>query len=231
MIFKKIHLLSSLPFFLIIFTLVFVSLTFAQNNSQDKDKTKNDDTVKVEKSSQPTKDIEKKDNPIVLLETSMGNIKIELFQKEAPISVKNFLTYAKEKFYDGTIFHRVISNFMIQGGGFTSDMKKKSTHPPIKNEAINKISNSKGSLAMARTGVVDSATSQFFINLKNNFFLDHKNTSQAGYGYCVFGQVIEGMNVVEQIGKVPTTTKNRSKDVPATPVIIKSVRLITKGEK
>lgn len=173
-------------------------------------------------------DFQKVNNPIVLIETSMGKIKVELFQNEAPITVKNFLEYINEKFYDGTIFHRVISNFMIQGGGFTPEMDRKSTNPPIKNEATNKISNTKWTIAMARTNVVDSATSQFFINLKDNLFLNHKNESRQGFGYCVFGKVIEGMNVVDKIGSVPTTSKGHYRDVPATPVTIKSIRLIQK---
>jgi len=172
------------------------------------------------------KDAEQSKNPIVLMETSMGKIKIELFQKEASITVKNFLDYTKEKFFDGTIFHRVVPNFVIQGGGFTPDMAKKPTRQPIINEATNKISNTIGTLAMARTGVIDSATSQFFINLKDNRFLDHKNETKQGYGYCIFGKVIEGMDVVTEIGQVSTIMKNHHRDVPVDPVMIKSVRLI-----
>ena len=172
------------------------------------------------------KDAEQSKNPIVLMETSMGKIKIELFQKEAPVTVKNFLDYTKEKFFDGTIFHRVVPNFVIQAGGFTPDMAKKPTRQPVKNEATNKISNTIGTLAMARTGVIDSATSQFFINLKDNHFLDHRNETKQGYGYCVFGKVSEGMDVVSKIGQVSTAMKNQHRDVPVDPVIIKSVRLI-----
>ncbi len=165
-------------------------------------------------------------NPVVLINTSMGNIKVELFQKEAPITVKNFLDYVNEDFYNGTIFHRVISGFMIQGGGFIPDMTQKPTKEPIKNEATNKISNSAGTIAMARTQIVDSATSQFYINLVDNLQLDHKNETMRGYGYCVFGKVIEGMDVVEKIGGVPTTSKGHYRDVPVTPVLIKSIRLM-----
>ncbi len=172
------------------------------------------------------KDVEQSKNPIVLMETSMGKIKIELFQKEAPVTVKNFLDYTKEKFFTGTIFHRVVPKFVIQAGGFTPDMGKKPTRQPIKNEATNKISNTIGTLAMARTGVIDSATSQFFINLKDNHFLDHRNETKQGYGYCVFGKVIEGMDVVTKIGQVSTAMKTQHRDVPVDPVIIKSVRLI-----
>ncbi|MGA1875531.1 MAG: peptidylprolyl isomerase [bacterium] len=165
-------------------------------------------------------------NPMVLMETSLGRIKVELFIKEAPETVKNFLSYVKEKFYDGTIFHRVVPNFVIQGGGFTADMVQKPTHPAIKNEAAKRIKNTTGTVAMARTSEVDSATSQFFINLKDNMFLDHKDETGPGYGYCVFGKVIEGMDVVMNIGKVSTTTKGFHRDVPVTPVFIKSIRLL-----
>src|SRR3972149_5036622 len=135
-------------------------------------------------------------NPVVLMETSSGNIKIELDQKNAPISVKNFLSYVDDKFYDGTIFHRVIENFMIQGGGFTSDMQQKQTKAQIKNEASNGLKNKMGTLAMARTMVVDSATAQFFINVVDNDFLDYRDNSPQGYGYAVFGKGGEGMDVV-----------------------------------
>jgi cyclophilin family peptidyl-prolyl cis-trans isomerase len=165
-------------------------------------------------------------NPVVLMETSLGSVKIELFQKEAPVSVKNFLDYVSEGFYDGTIFHRVVPNFVIQGGGFTEDMTKKPTRIPIKNEAKNGISNTRGTVAMARTAIVNSATSQFFINLKDNFFLNHQDDSDRGYGYCVFGRVIEAMDVVDMIGRVPTTRKPRYENVPVDPVIIKSIRVL-----
>lgn len=165
-------------------------------------------------------------NPKVLIETSMGNIKVELFKKEAPISVKNFLDYASEKFYEGTIFHRVIPNFVIQGGGFTPDMNMKHTRPSIKNEAANALSNQRGTLSMARTQVVDSATSQFYINLKDNKLLDHRDDTPGGFGYCVFGRVVEGMDVVDKIAGVQTSTKGRYSNVPVTPVLINSVRVI-----
>src|SRR3972149_8867242 len=136
------------------------------------------------------------------METSLGNIKIELDQAKAPITVKNFLSYVDEKFYDGTIFHRVIGNFMIQGGGFTADMQQKRVKAPIKNEAGNGLKNMTGTMAMARTNVVDSATAQFFINVVDNDFLDHQNTTSQGFGYAVFGKVIQGMDVVEKIKAV-----------------------------
>jgi len=164
-------------------------------------------------------------NPIVVMETSMGTIEIELYQDKAPITVKNFLKYAEEKFYDGTIFHRVIQNFMIQGGGFTVDMQRKETHDPIKNEATNGLKNERGTIAMARTSVIDSATSQFFINVKDNFFLNHKSDSPDEYGYAVFGKVVKGMDVVDKINSVKTGKKGRYQDVPIEPVVIKSIRL------
>jgi cyclophilin family peptidyl-prolyl cis-trans isomerase len=164
-------------------------------------------------------------NPIVVIQTSKGTIKVELDKQKAPISVDNFVAYANEKFYDGTIFHRVIPTFMIQGGGFDKDMKQKSTKPPIKNEAGNGLQNKRGTIAMARTGVVDSATAQFFINVKDNDFLNHRDDSQQGYGYAVFGKVIEGMDVVDKIKDVKTGNKGGFQDVPVETVIIESVRV------
>lgn len=165
-------------------------------------------------------------NPIVIMETSMGNIKIELFSKEAPVTVKNFIDYVQSGFYENTIFHRVIPNFMIQGGGFTADMKQKPTRTPIKNEASNGLKNKRGTIAMARTMIVDSATSQFFINHKDNPFLDYRDNSMQGFGYAVFGKVIDGMDVVDAIAKVKTGTKMGHQDVPLTPVVIKSIKLV-----
>lgn len=164
-------------------------------------------------------------NPVVVIKTSKGTIEAELFAGKAPISVQNFLAYTKDGFYDGTIFHRVIPSFMIQGGGFTADMQKKKTLPPIVNEATNGLKNEPGTLAMARTNIVDSATSQFFINTKNNTFLNHKNDKPSGYGYAVFGKVTKGMDVVQSIEDVVTGTRDGMRDVPVTPVIIESVTL------
>jgi peptidyl-prolyl cis-trans isomerase A (cyclophilin A) len=164
-------------------------------------------------------------NPIVLIDTSMGLIEVELLQDKAPITVKNFLTYVSEKHYDGTIFHRVIDNFMIQGGGMTPDMKEKPTHDPIKNEAGNGLKNVRGSLAMARTPVVDSATAQFFINVKDNPFLDHKDDSVSKFGYAVFGKVVAGMDVVDKIKAVKTGAKAPHENVPVEPITIKSIQL------
>ena len=174
------------------------------------------------------------ENPVVVIETSMGTIKVELYEDKAPITVKNFLAYTDDKFFDDTIFHRVIGkenkgdDFMIQGGGFTADMNQKKTKGQIKNEATNGLKNDRGTLAMARTGVVDSATAQFFINLKDNDFLNHKDTSTRGFGYCVFGKVTEGMEVVDKIKAVKTTNKGGMDDVPVEAVTIKSVKRATK---
>jgi len=163
-------------------------------------------------------------NPKVVLETSKGKIVIELYLQKAPETVVNFLDYVDAEFYDGTIFHRVIPNFMIQGGGFTSDMKRKPGRGPIKNEADRGLKNEPGIIAMARTGDPHSATAQFFINTANNDFLNHKNKTQQGWGYAAFGKVIEGLDVVDAISAVKTTKRGRSRDVPVEPVVIKSVR-------
>jgi peptidyl-prolyl cis-trans isomerase A (cyclophilin A) len=165
-------------------------------------------------------------NPVVLMETSLGNVKLELLTKEAPISVKNFLDYVKSGFYDGTVYHRVISNFMIQGGGFTADLNQKQTNPPIKNEADNGLKNLRGTLAMARTMVVDSATAQFFINVVDNGTLNQRDKTQQGYGYAVFGKVSEGMDVVDKIAAVRTGIQKGFRDVPETPVVIKSMKVL-----
>lgn len=163
-------------------------------------------------------------NPVVLMETSQGNIKLELFEKEAPISVKNFLGYVDKGFYNGTIFHRVINGFMIQGGGFTTDFVQKSTDAPIKNEATNGLKNVRGTIAMARTGMPDSATSQFFINVVNNDMLNRP--SPDGFGYAVFGKVIAGMDVVDKIKAVRTGVYHGMGDVPEQQVVIKSVKML-----
>ena len=156
-------------------------------------------------------------DPIVLMSTSMGDMKIELYKDKAPATVANFLSYVNEKAYDGTIFHRVIPRFMIQGGGFTPDMKQKPTKAAIKNEAGNGLKNDFGTIAMARTSDVDSATAQFFINAKDNDFLNHKDDTMQGYGYCVFGKVIEGSKVLQKIEGVQTGKKGMYDDVPVEP--------------
>ncbi|MEM1125369.1 MAG: peptidylprolyl isomerase [Bacteroidota bacterium] len=160
---------------------------------------------------------------MVKLTTSLGDIVIELHEDEAPISCQNFKQYVEDGFYDGTIFHRVIPGFMVQGGGMTPAMDRKSTRDPIKNEAQNGLSNARGTLAMARTQVVDSATSQFFINLKDNDFLNHGTRD---FGYAVFGRVAEGMDTVDAIAGVDTTTKNGHRDVPQEPVFIERAEIV-----
>jgi cyclophilin family peptidyl-prolyl cis-trans isomerase len=169
--------------------------------------------------------------PQVVFETSMGAIVAELYEQEAPLATQNVLAYVDAGFYDGTIFHRVISDFMIQGGGLTADLAKKETRAPILNEATNRLRNRRGTLAMARTGVVDSATSQFFVNVVDNRMLDHRSMSPEGFGYAVFGRVIEGMDVVDRIRAVDTCPQAGAdlctqalppgmQDVPAVPVVI-----------
>ena len=164
-------------------------------------------------------------NPQVEMKTSQGTIVIELYRDKAPESVDNFLRYVKEDFYKGTLFHRVIDGFMIQGGGFSSGMKEKSTREPIQNEAKNGVKNEMGTIAMARTGAPHSATAQFFINLKNNTSLDYP--SPDGWGYAVFGKVTKGLDVVQKIGKTATGNAGFYQDVPTTPVVIESVKILT----
>jgi cyclophilin family peptidyl-prolyl cis-trans isomerase len=167
----------------------------------------------------------KKDNPVVVMETSLGKIKVELNEEKAPITVKNFLAYVDDKFYDGTLFHRVIPGFMIQGGGMEPGLKEKSAKDPIKNEAANGLLNERGTIAMARTNDPDSATAQFFINVADNKPLD-KSDDKAGY--AVFGKVIEGMDVVDKIVAVDTKSSGIHQNVPAEDVVIKSIRRVEK---
>ncbi len=164
---------------------------------------------------------EKAGNPMVLVKTSMGSFKIELFAKEAPVTVKNFLNYVDKKFYDGTIFHRVMPGFVIQGGGFDKNMVQKTTLSPIQNEAKNGLNNLRGTLSMARTNDINSATSQFFVNLKSNAALDH--VSDAQFGYAVFGKVAQGMDVVDKIAAVKTGNKGPHQNVPEKPIVIESM--------
>lgn len=178
-------------------------------------------------------------NPQVSMETSLGTIEIELYQDKAPETVANFLKYVDEGFYSGTIFHRVIDGFMIQGGGFDEKMSQKKTHEKIKNEAKNGLKNDRGTLAMARTNEVNSATAQFFINVRNNDFLNHKNDME--YGYAVFGKVtkgkdasgksVDGLEIVDKIKAVPTGFKGGMQDVPNTAVVIKSVKRLSPADK
>ncbi|WP_018982084.1 peptidylprolyl isomerase [Salinimonas chungwhensis] len=162
---------------------------------------------------------------MVTLKTNFGDIKIELFEDKAPKTVENFINYVKEGFYDNTVFHRVIDGFMVQGGGFTPDMEQKNTGAAIENEANNGIANEKGTLAMARTNDPHSATSQFFINVKDNDFLNFTSESVNGWGYCVFAKVVEGMDVVEKIKDVKTGSHGFHQDVPVEPVIIEKAEL------
>ena len=163
---------------------------------------------------------------MVLFKTNHGDITIKLFEDKAPETVANFLSYVKEGFYDGTIFHRVIPNFMIQGGGMTADMNQKETKAAIKNEADNGLKNTHGTLAMARTNDPHSATSQFFINVKDNGFLDFTSANAQGYGYCVFGEVSEGLDVVKAIEQVETGNHGYHQDVPTDTVLIESASVI-----
>ena len=167
--------------------------------------------------------------PQVKIVTSMGDITLELNADKAPQTVANFLKYVEDKHYDGTIFHRVIKDFMIQGGGFTQQMEQKPTLPPVRNEANNGLKNERGSIAMARTGDPHSATAQFFINTVNNSFLDYPG--QDGWGYCVFGKVIAGMDVVDKIRAVATTNAGPYQNVPSQAVVIKSVQLLPAAKK
>jgi peptidyl-prolyl cis-trans isomerase B (cyclophilin B) len=164
---------------------------------------------------------ETRENDIVVFETSAGSFEVELYPDKAPITVENFLSYVKEAFFDGLIFHRVIDGFMIQGGGFDENMNQKPTKAPIKNEAGNGLKNEKYTIAMARTNVVNSATAQFFINVEDNDFLDHRDESPAGFGYAVFGKVIKGTDVIDKVKGVKTATKGYHEDVPVVPVIIR----------
>jgi cyclophilin family peptidyl-prolyl cis-trans isomerase len=162
----------------------------------------------------------------IIIETSLGSIQLELYVDKAPQTVANFLSYVDSGFYNGTIFHRVIPDFMIQGGGFNSDLEGKPTFPPIKNEATNGLSNIRGTIAMARTPIIDSATSQFYINIVDNPHLDHINNTADGFGYCVFGWVTRGMEIVDQISKIPTGMDRGFYDLPLEEVKIISVEII-----
>ena len=164
--------------------------------------------------------------PLVKLTTNQGDIVVELDSAAAPKTVNNFLAYVKDGFYDGAIFHRVIAGFMIQGGGFDADMKRKSPRPTIPNEADNGLLNRTGTIAMARTADPHSASSQFFINVKDNAFLDHRGKTSQGWGYCVFGKVVDGMAVVRAIENVPTTSRSGMRDVPKAPVVIEQATVV-----
>ncbi|MDH4275310.1 MAG: peptidylprolyl isomerase [Gammaproteobacteria bacterium] len=179
-------------------------------------------------STHPALSAESAKKPVVKLQTSMGDIVLELYPDKAPATVTNFLTYVRDGFYNGTVFHRVISNFMIQGGGFTEGLSQKPTRDPIKNEANNGLSNTRGTLAMARTADPHSASAQFFINTADNTFLDYQAETTRGFGYAVFGKVISGMDTVEKIRNTPTGSKGPfPKDVPVTSVVIKKATVET----
>lgn len=160
---------------------------------------------------------------MIIFHTNKGDIKIKTFDEQAPQTVKNFIDYCQAGFYDHTIFHRVINGFMIQGGGFEPNMQQKATHAPIKNEAANGLKNKRGTLSMARTNDPHSATSQFFINVVDNDFLDYRASNPAGFGYCVFAEVVDGMAVVDAIAKVKTGRNGHHDDVPLEAVIIEKV--------
>ena len=162
---------------------------------------------------------------MISLHTNYGEIKLNLFADKAPATVENFISYVKDGFFDNTIFHRVINGFMIQGGGFTADMEQKETKATIKNEANNKVPNKKGTIAMARTNDPHSATCQFFINIADNDFLNFSSETASGWGYCVFGEVVEGMDVVDEIKKVATGRNAGHSDVPVKPVVIEKAEL------
>ena len=163
-------------------------------------------------------------NPVVVIDTSLGSITLELYKDRAPVSVANFLQYARDGHYTGTIWHRVVPGYVIQGGGYTPSMVERATRPPIQNEATNKVSNSRGTVAMARLRSARSATSQFYINLSNNSELDHRGFTPDTFGYAVFGRVLEGMDVVDKIGAVKTGNREGMDDVPVEPVLIRSVQ-------
>lgn len=219
------RLSASLPRIAFIFCFVATSLSICLNTSTTHaDDAKKPDTKSKKANPKGDQKVNANKFPTVVMETSLGTIEIELNAEKAPISTENFLKYVDDKFYEGTIFHRVIADFMIQGGGFTEDMSQKKTREQIKNEATNGLKNDRGTIAMARTMVVDSATAQFFINVKDNAFLNNRGTDMQSYGYAVFGKVVSGMDVVDKIRAVKTGNKKGMDDVPETAVVIKSVK-------
>jgi len=219
-------------------TLFALSLMAACDNGRGKVSADPDTVPPQDNSPAPDATADADKSPRVVLDTSMGKITLELDAEKAPISVKNFLKYVDDGHYDGTVFHRVIDDFMVQGGGFTKDLKEKDTRGPIQNEATNGLKNNLGTVAMARTPDPHSATAQFFINVKDNDFLNHQNTTQRGYGYCVFGKVVDGMDVVNKVKKVKTHTTTAQtdrgpapfQDVPVEPIVIKSAKRVKTGD-
>jgi cyclophilin family peptidyl-prolyl cis-trans isomerase len=215
---------------MIVMLTLFVSEGCTQNKKTDQNKNESNSTT--EKVGKMNKTPQKGNGYVVVLETSLGSIEIELNKEKAPITVENFLNYVTSGAYDGTVFHRVKDGFMIQGGGFTIDGKKKSTNPPIKLESNNGLLNEVGTIAMARTNIPDSATNQFFINVKDNSFLNYSSTNtdslylaHSSPGYAVFGKVVKGMDIVNNIKRVKTTVRNGMKDWPVDDVLIKKVFL------
>jgi cyclophilin family peptidyl-prolyl cis-trans isomerase len=170
-------------------------------------------------------------NPVAVISTSLGDITVELFKDKSPVSVENFLDYVSERFYDGTIFHRVVKNFMIQGGGYTTQLVEKATRDPIQNEATNGLRNLRGTLAMARRNSLRSATSQFYINVADNRDLDHTGFTPRDFGYAVFGRVLSGMDVVDRIAAVATHGAGGMDDVPVQPIVIKGIRELPRSPK
>lgn len=218
----KPSIISERLLILFIYLVAFALMAFSFKAHANDTKSDTKQVTKKSKSGTTKANSKKEKYPKVVIKTSMGEISIELDSEKAPISTENFLKYVNEKFYDGTIFHRVIPTFMIQGGGMTPDMKEKEMHAPIKNEANNGLKNARGTVAMARTNIVDSATAQFFINTVDNSFLDYSSPEQ--YGYAVFGRVTKGMDVVDKIKNVETATKFPHENVPVKSVIIESIR-------
>ncbi len=212
--------------------LVFTACSDDSSSTKDKGATTTDgggaDTGGTKADGATTPDTGKTGATRVKLVTSLGDVVLELDAVKAPKTTANFLAYVKSKHYDGTIFHRVISTFMIQGGGFDTSMSKKSTNSPIQNEADNGLSNMRGTIAMARTSAPHSATAQFFINVVDNKFLDHKSKTSTGWGYAVFGKVVSGLDTVDKIKAVKTETKGAYQNVPVTTVEIKSAAVVTK---
>jgi cyclophilin family peptidyl-prolyl cis-trans isomerase len=204
-----------------------VTTVVLMSGCKTKESVVSEEQSKQEVFSQEPKEIDV-DSKMVELKTSMGEIVIELNEEAAPVTVKNFLQYVEDGFFDGTIFHRVIPSFMIQGGGFTANMQRKGTQPAIVNEAANGLKNDRGTVAMARTNDPDSATSQFFINHKDNEFLNY--TGPGNPGYAVFGKVVQGMEVVDKIAAVKTTRTGPYSDVPVEPVVIESAKLVSSSK-
>ena len=209
----------------IVIAMGLASSVCAQEKTEEKEAVKADEALAAETEKKP------EENPMVIIETNYGNITLELFQKQAPLSVENFLSYVRDGFYDGTTFHRVVKGFVLQAGGINEEMKQKKQKAPIQNEATNGLSNKTGTLSMARTSAINSGTSHFFVNLVDNTRLDHTGMAPAQYGYAVFGKVAEGWDVVEKIANVKVTNKGQFQNVPAKPVTIKTAYVVSETEE